>query len=71
MFNRIDILDQFQKYLGGNRKFIPYTGNFTSIRNTLNLSNFLPSDPNCRYLTFYNGKLVDEGPVTCNETMMG
>ena len=65
------ILDQMENYFGGFRSYVPYTGNFASIRNSLNKEPFSPDDPNCRCLTFYNGILVDEGALVCDGTMIG
>ncbi len=58
-----------QNYFRGTRYCVPYAGNFESVRSYLNLKPFPQSDPECRCLTFYDGKLYDEGAMNCDVDM--
>jgi hypothetical protein len=65
------ISGQIGNYFQGYDINIPYTGNFTKIRNFLNLPPVSPNDPNCRVLIFSFGKLINEMAFNCNEPMIG
>ncbi len=54
----------------GNDTYIPYTGNFTNIRNVLNLSPLSLDDPKCRFLVFSLGELINEMSLNCDEPFL-